>query len=259
MFLNFSSFLKNNKALIMIISMIVLFLGLTAMLIIYFIKQSKVKNRKDLIRHMTTIAIFSTVSIILYLTLKFNLPIFPSFLKVNFSNLPILLGGFLLGPIEGLMIIIIRTIVVLPFSGTFFVGEMADLIISSSIMLASSIIYIKNKTKKGAVIALIASILTWVVIGCVANYFILVPAYVTLFFGGNVEAFLPLLSIIPGVNENNYVIRYVLFGALPFNVMLSLVVCIITYFVYKRLSKLFHMFDEKIYNKKESENEIEEN
>ncbi len=247
MFLNFTDFLKENKAMIMIISMIVLFIALVAMLIIYFIKQSKTKNRKDLIRHMTTIAIFSTLSIILYLTLKFNLPIFPSFLKVNFSNLPILLGGFLLGPIEGLMIIIIRTIVVIPFSGTFFVGELADLIISSAIMLVSSIIYLKNKTRKGAIIALLFSVLTWVVIGCVANYFILVPAYVTLFFGGNVNAFLPLLSVIPDVNENNYVIRYVLFGALPFNLMLSLAVCIITYFVYKRLSKLFHMFDEKVY------------
>ena len=246
MFLSFSDFLKENKAIIMIISMIVLFIALIAMLIIYFIKQSKIKSRKDLIRHMTTIAIFSTLSIILYLTLKFNLPIFPSFLKVNFSNLPILLGGFLLGPIEGLMIIIIRTIVVLPFSGTFFVGELADLIISSSIMLISSIIYIKNKTRKGAIIALVLSVITWVIIGCVANYFILVPAYVTLFFGGNVDAFLPLLSVIPNINENNYVIRYVLFGALPFNLMLSLVVCIITYIVYKRLSKLFHMFDDKI-------------
>ena len=249
MFLSFSDFLKENKAIIMIISMIVLFIALIAMLIIYFIKQSKIKSRKDLIRHMTTIAIFSTLSIILYLTLKFNLPIFPSFLKVNFSNLPILLGGFLLGPIEGLMIIIIRTIVVLPFSGTFFVGELADLIISSSIMLISSIIYIKNKTRKGAIIALVLSVITWVIIGCVANYFILVPAYVTLFFGGNVDAFLPLLSVIPNINENNYVIRYVLFGALPFNLMLSLVVCIITYIVYKRLSKLFHMFDDKIQEK----------
>lgn len=255
MLLNISSFLKENKAIVMIVSMIILFLALVSMLIIYFIKQSKIKNRKDLIRHMTTIAIFSTISIILYLTLKFNLPIFPSFLKVNFSNLPILLGGFLLGPVEGLMIIIIRTIVVLPFSGTFFVGEMADLIISSAIMLVSSIIYIRNKTRKGAILALILSIITWIVVGCLANYFILVPAYVTLFFGGNVDAFLPLLSIIPNVNENNYVIRYVLLGALPFNLMLSLVVCIITYFVYKRLSKLFHMFDDKIYEKSDIEKE----
>ena len=253
MLLNISSFLKENKAIVMIVSMIILFLALVSMLIIYFIKQSKTKNRKDLIRHMTTIAIISTISIVLYLTLKFSLPIFPSFLKVNFSNLPILLGGFLLGPVEGLMIIIIRTIVVLPFSGTFFVGEMADLIISSSIMLVSSIIYIRNKTRKGAIIALILSIITWVLVGCLANYIILVPAYVTLFFGGNVDAFLPLLSIIPNVNESNYVIKYVLLGALPFNLMLSLVVCIITYFVYKRLSKLFHMFDDKIYQNESKE------
>ena len=96
--------------------------------------------------------------------------------------------------------------------------------------------------------------MTWIVVGCVANYLILVPAYITLFFGGNVNVFVSMLEMIPGVNESNYNIRYVLFGALPFNAVLSVGVSIITYLVYKRMSNLFHLFDKKIY-KEELENE----
>ena len=256
MLLDISSFLKENKTAIMFISMAVLLISLILVSVIYFLKKNKIRNRGENIRHMTSIAIFATLSIILYLTLKFNLPIFPSFLKINFSNLPIIIGGFLLGPVEGMIIIIIRTIIVLPFSGTFFVGELADLIISSIILLSSSIFYAHHKTKKGANVAIIIAFFTWVIGACLANYFILVPAYVTLFFGGNVNAFISMISVIKGVNEENYLIKYILFGALPFNALLSLVVCIITYLIYKRLSKFFHIFDKKIY--KEEQDTIEE-
>ena len=254
MFLNFADFMKENKTAIMIIMMILFFVGLIVLSFVYFFKSFKKKKRGEKIRHMTSIAIFATLSIIFYLTLKFSLPIFPSFLKINFSNLPILLGGFLLGPVEGMIIILIRTVAVIPFSGTFYVGELADLIISSAVLLISSIIYVKHKTRKGALVSLAFAALTWIVVGCVANYLILVPAYITLFFGGNVNVFVSMLEMIPGVNESNYNIRYVLFGALPFNALLSLGVSIITYLVYKRMSNLFHLFDKKIY-KEELENE----
>ena len=254
MFLNITDFLKENKTTIMIIMMILFFVGLVVLSFVYFFKSFKEKKRGEKIRHMTSIAIFATLSIIFYLTLKFSLPIFPSFLKFNFSNLPILLGGFLLGPVEGMIIILIRTIVVIPFSGTFYVGELADLIISSSILLVSSITYLKNKTKQGAMLALTFAFLTWIIIGCLANYFILVPAYITLFFGGNVNVFISMLQMIPGVDETNYNISYILYGAIPFNTLLSAGVCLITYLVYKRMSNLFHLFDKRIY-KEELDNE----
>lgn len=258
MFLNLADFIKSHSKSIMYVLIGLFILALVGLFVVFFVKQTQKKNKGDAIRHMTTIAIFSTISVILYETLKFSLPIFPSFLKVNFSNLPILLGGFLLGPVEGMMIIVIRTVIALPSTGTFCVGEIADVIISSSILFVSTAIYNKNKTRKGAIIALVSSMATWVIVGALANYFILLPAYVQLFFGGNVEAFLPLLKVIPNVTATNYTYKYVLFGACPFNLMLSTVVCLVTFFVYKRLSMLFHYFDKKIYvSKNEDENEEE--
>ena len=244
MLLSFYDYLISHKSLFLYISMGVFLILLIVLFVIFYIKKMRSMSRKNIIRHMTTIAIFATLSIIFYLTFKFSLPIFPSFLEINFSNLPILLGGFLLGPVEGMIIIIIRTIIVLPFSHTFFVGELADVIISSSIMLISSIIYFKNKTKKGAIYSLIFSNIVWVTVACLANYVILIPAYITLFFNGDINAFMPLLSVIPGVTEYNYKIKYILFGNLPFNFLLSVTVNVCTYLVYKKLSILFHKFDD---------------
>lgn len=239
---NFVNFIKNNRILFLIIFVFII------SFVLYYIyirnKKSNEKTRKEQIRDMVTISIFASLSIILYLTFKFSLPIFPEFLKINFSNLPIILGAFLLGNKKGLLIVLIRTIIVLPFSGTFFVGELADLIISSSIVIVSTYIYNKNRTLKGAIISLACVCATWIVISALANYFILIPAYVELMFGGNEEVFISLLQVIPDVTVDNYQWKYILFGAMPFNALISVSVCIITFLTYKRLSIIFHKFDE---------------
>ena len=200
-------------------------------------------SRSEKIKNMVTIAIFSSISIFLYLTFKFSLPIFPEFLKFQFSNLALILGMFLLGRKGGITIVLIRTIVVLPFSGTFFVGELADLLIGLAIVFVGAYLYDKNKTKKGAVIALIGISLIWVFVSLLANYFILIPFYINLMFGGNEEVFVLMLQIIPNVTSENYLWKYILFGALPFNALLSIVVCLVTFVSYKRLSIIYHKFD----------------
>ena len=216
--------------------------------IIFLVKSKKNTEKKEIsrgeqIRNMVSVAVFASFSIILYLTLKFSLPIFPEFLKINFSNLPIILGAFLLGRKNGIMIVLIRTIVVLPFSGTFFVGELADLIISLAIVLIGTYIYKKNRTKKGAIISLIVISLTWMLIASLANRFILIPAYIKLMFGGQEEVFVSLLKVIPNITIENYKWKYILFAALPFNAIISISVCFITFITYKKLSILFHKFD----------------
>lgn len=246
MILNFIDYLKENRT-ITIIGFIVLLIVLGFVVVALSKFTKRVKGKRDMITRMVTVAIFATLSIILYLPfMRFPLPFLPSFLEINFSNLPILIGAFLLGPVEGILIIIIKVIILLPFTTTFCVGDVADLIISVSIVLVSSLIYRKHKSKKGAIIALGSTAITWVLVGILANYLILVPAYITLFFGGNESAFISCLSMIPGVNESNYLVKYTLFGVIPFNLIISITVSLITFFVYKKLSVLFHKFDDEI-------------
>ena len=194
-------------------------------------------------------AILSTYATILYMFIKFPLPmLFPSFLDFQVSNLPAIIGGFLLGPVYGSLIVIIRFLIKLPFSSTQYVGELADLIIGLAVVISSSIIYIKNKTRKGALIALTTSTVIWVITSVLLNRYVLVPFYIELFFKGDVNAFVNICKIIPGINEQNYMQKYLVYAVLPFNLLLSISVNLITFLVYKRLSNFIKTYfnDEQV-------------
>lgn len=194
-------------------------------------------------------AILSTLATILYMFIKFPLPmLFPSFLDFQVSNLPAIIGGFLLGPVYGSLIVIIRFLIKLPFSSTQYVGELADLIIGLAVVISSSIIYKKNKTRKGALIALTTSTVIWVITSVLLNRYVLVPFYIELFFKGDVNAFVNICKIIPGINEQNYMQKYLVYAVLPFNLLLSISVNLITFLVYKRLSNFIKTYfnDEQV-------------
>ena len=113
------------------------------------------KNKK-LIDYISKVAIFSALSFILYLFPKFPLPFFPSFLDIQFSNLPAILGGFVIGPLGGCLIVIVRCALklLLGMSTTAGVGEIADLLLGVCVVLSSSLIYKKYKSKRGGFVAL---------------------------------------------------------------------------------------------------------
>lgn len=212
-------------------------------------------KQTKIIKKMSLIAILAAVSFGLYYV-NFPIPfLFPGFLKVNFSNLPILIGGFTLGPVAGSAIVVIRFLIKLPLSDTVFVGEIADLIIGFASVIPAAIIYKYNKSKKGAAMALVISTLFWIASSMIANLFILIPAYIKMFFNGNITAFVSTLKIIPGVTETNYMSKYILWAVIPFNTMISIIVNIITYLVYKRISFIIHSFtgDDLKLSKKQKE------
>lgn len=204
--------------------------------------QEEVKtSRHKKIVWIVMVAIFAALSSILYYFPKFSLPfLFPSFLKIQFSNLPIIMIGFLLGPLAGITTLTIKTLIALPFSKTMFVGEMADFIIGLGVTLSSSLIYKFKHTKKGAILALIVSFLVWIGLAVIANRFVLIPFYLKLYFKDDVSALVGALSIIKNIDESNYLRYYTLFAVIPFNAIIAFVVNIVTYFTYKKLSNLLH-------------------
>lgn len=234
MVLNFIELLTNNKLLVMLLTIIALLVIVAVMWII------KGKKEKITSKKIASLGIFTAFSIVLYF-LKFNLPfIFPSFLEINFSLLPIIIVGFMFGPVEGITVVLLRAIIKIPFTSTFCVGELADALIGIPVVLVSSLIYIKFHSKKGALISLLFGIFTWIFAAVLANYFINVPFFIQLYCNGNVSAFLGALSIIPGVTEENYLIKYLFLAVVPFNGLLSVLVSTVTFLVYKKISILFN-------------------
>lgn len=196
------------------------------------------KTRSEKIKKYATVAIFSALSIGLYY-LRIPFPVF-TFLKMQLSSVPAYIVGFLLGPASGLMVIFIRTAICIPFTSTICVGELADLLIGTAATLTSSLYYLKNKTKTKAAISLTLASVVWVLTAILANVVLLLPFYIRLMFNGNEVAFVNMLaSSASFINENNYVLMYVLVGVIPFNLMISIVSAVVTFLIYKRISKLY--------------------
>lgn len=195
------------------------------------------KKRTQLINKITKIGIFTALSVVLYYV-SFPLPFVPSFLKVNFSMLPIILVAFMYGPLEGSIVVMIRFLLKIPFSHTVMVGEIGDLIIGLITIIPTSLIYQMNRSKKGGVIALILSFVLWVVTGTLSNL-ITIPLYLKLLFKNNTQKLVEMMQIIPGINVENYLSKYLIYGALPFNLLLAFVVCMVTFFLYKYVSNIF--------------------
>ncbi len=173
--------------------------------------------------------------------LETPLPLLPAFLKLDFSNIPALIGGFALGPVAGTAILLVKNLIYLPFSSTMGVGEIADFIISASLVLPASLIYKYHKSRKGAVWAMSAgSALMSLVAGPLMNAFVLVPFYAKLFFDSSVDAIIGIAAAVnPGITS---VWTYILLAVVPFNIVKCFAVCLVTGLLYKPLSPLLHKY-----------------
>jgi riboflavin transporter FmnP len=203
------------------------------------------KMRKKVIKRMCFDAIFAALSIVLYVFgPKFPLPfLFPGFLDVQFSMLPILIATFMLGSFDGLVVVFVRFIVKLLFgSSTMGVGETSDLILSVVVVLIISLVkYLLNKKdnysdKKKGVLKYITLIGSWLIGSLLSNSFC-IPMYCFLWGKENV---MNLIMIFPFVNESNWLIYYFGLAVIPFNLMLSSLVGAITLLVDKHLLHFYN-------------------
>lgn len=194
-------------------------------------------------------AIFGSMSIILYMFPKFPLPIFPSFLEVNFSMLPIAICGFALGPIYGLICVGLRFLGKLLFLGTnsVLIGEIMDLILGVVVVLVISIFYkiLKFKDSVKAIVSLSIGLVFWIITSIILNAFYALPQYLKLFFDGNVDVLVGALKVIPGVDNDNYISKYILFAVIPFNSMLAIAELLVTFLVHKKIRLIYDDRDEK--------------
>ncbi len=187
------------------------------------------------------VAIFSACSYILYL-LNFPLPfLFPSFLEINLSDLPALIAGFSMGPLAGGVVVGVKILLKLPFTSTACVGELADFLNGIAFVLPASFIYRKNKTLRGAILATVLGGLCSVVGAVIINFTFLIKAYAHFFAGGNLDVIIKACkSVYPKINGDNFYAYYICFAVIPFNALRVLAVGVITFLVYKRISKVLN-------------------
>lgn len=218
---------------ITIIGAISLFVGL---LLLYSVVK-KEESRMN-VKQMSMVGIMSAITVILYYFVKFNLPFFPPWLDIQVSELPALITGFAYGPFAGCLVILVRFVLKLPATITAGVGELADLVLGIAVVGISSLIYKKHKTIKGALVATGIGVGVGVVVSCFLNWLVLIPAYIYL-AGFPLDALVGMLSYMPfEVTKENFMLAYVLVGALPFNLVRFILVYALTFLLYKRTHKL---------------------
>ena len=187
-------------------------------------------------REIVTIGMLGAIAVVLML-FEVPLPFAPPFYEIDFSEVPVLIGCFALGPIAGMLIELIKILLNLLINGTATagVGELANFCIGCSFCIPAGIIYKRKKTKKGAMIGLISGTLIMTFLGCFINAYIMLPTYAKAFK-------IPIEGLIEMGTKVNASITdlftFVMFAVVPFNLLKGILVSIIVILIYKKISPI---------------------
>ena len=167
--------------------------------------------------------------------IEFPLPIIPSFIKLDFSDLPELIGAFAYGPLAGVVIALVKNIIHLAVSQSGYIGELSNFMLGAVFSLAAGLIYKRDKTKKGALIGGIIGALCMALISFPANEFIVYPFYYNFMDKnavlGMYQAILPSIKSIE---------QALLVFNVPFTFVKGLLCVAISMLIYKPLSPILH-------------------
>ncbi|KIR02923.1 Substrate-specific component RibU of riboflavin ECF transporter [Lachnospiraceae bacterium TWA4] len=188
-------------------------------------------------KKLTLIGMLGAISAVLMI-LEFPLPIVPGFIKMDFSELPIILGGYLMGPVAGSFIVILKILIKFLFKGTSTagVGEISNMLYAFCYMLPSVLIYRKFlHSKSGAAISMAIGTVVTSIVSIFANFYFTFPAYAKL-FGMSIDA---IVGAGAAINSNIHdLFTMMIFCMLPFNLLKYGLVSLVTFLVYKRLHRL---------------------
>ena len=157
------------------------------------------------------------------------------FAELDFSALPELIGGFILGPIGALEIITVKILLKLVFQGTSsaFTGELCAFILSVAYVLPAVLYYRSHRTKRGAIIGIVIGAVAAVIASVITNIYLIYPFYMTA-YGMNWDAIISMCSaLIPAIDD---IPSLVMLSIVPFNVLSRTLTGVITMLVYKRIS-----------------------
>lgn len=182
-------------------------------------------------KKITRIAVLGAIAFILML-LEFPLAfIAPSFMKMDLSDVPALIGGFAIGPASGVLIQLIKNLLNIFRTSTGGIGELSNFIVGSTFVLVSSIHYHRKKTMKRAYIGLGLGLIAMSALAMVSNYLVVYPLYSKLMIP--METIIGMgQAIIPSIDS---LWDMMVFIVLPFNLIKGAINGIITAFLYKRV------------------------
>ena len=199
----------------------------------------KTTAERSNLRNLVQIGMLGAVSVVL---MMFEIPLFfaPSFYKIALSEIPVLIGTFAMGPVAGMFIELIKVVLHMLFKGssTAGVGDFANFLIGCAMIVPAGLIYKKKHNRTGAIVGMISGTLFMTILGCFLNAYVLLPAYAKAFQ-------MPMDALVGmGTAVNSHitsVTTLVIFAIVPFNLLKGVLVSLIVFLIYKKISPIFHM------------------
>lgn len=190
-------------------------------------------TRQHNVRYMTVTAMLSAVAFAL-MFFEFSIPfLVPSFIQMDLSELPALIGAFAMGPWYGVIICLIKNLIHLLITTTGGVGELSNFILGAAFVLLAGLIYQRKKTKKNAVIGSVLGAVFMALLSVASNYFIVYPVY---------TAFLPMDTILAMYQEilpsADTLLKCLVIFNMPFTFVKGMLSVVITLLIYKHISPI---------------------
>lgn len=187
-------------------------------------------------KHLRAICATGILSALAFVLMLIEIPlsfIIPSFIKLDFSELPALIASFAYGPVWGVAVCLIKNLIHWPIGSTGGVGELSNFLLGAVFVFIAGLIYKIHKSKKSAFLGSALGALVMAVIGIFTNYYIVYPIY---------TAFMPMEAIIgmyqailPSVD--NLWEALIIFNT-PFNIFKGLIDTVICILIYKKLTPI---------------------
>ncbi|MBR6028664.1 MAG: ECF transporter S component [Clostridia bacterium] len=191
------------------------------------------KTKRLPVAYLTRMAVLTALAAVLFLTLE--IPVV-AFYKLDFSNLPVLLGAFAMGPVPGLVILALKVLIHILLKGlgtTMGIGDLADFIMGAAYILPAALLYRRRRTRRNAIIGMVSGTLCMIVVSVLVNWLLLIPVYMTAYHMDLAAIIGMATKTLPFVDTEW---KLLLLVTAPFNLLKGVVISLITYFIYKPLS-----------------------
>ena len=191
-------------------------------------------------KKISIIGVFSALAAVL---MYLEIPLFfvPDFYKIDFSEIPVLICGFVLGPVSAAAseaVKIIIKLIIKPTS-TAFVGEFANFVVGCAFVIPASILYMRLKSRKNAIVSMALGTVISTLTGMFLNAFILLPAFAALYGGMPVEKLIEMgTAVNPAISD---MLTFILLAVTPLNLIKFSLVSVLVFLVYKKISVILKM------------------
>lgn len=194
-------------------------------------------TRKDGVSKVRFIAVTGMLSAIAFILmfLDFSIPIMPSFIKMDLSELPALVATFAFGPLSGICVCLIKNLIHLTMTTTGGVGELSNFLLGVCFVLPAGLIYKKKKNKKNAIVGAVVGAVSMGWLSIIINYFITYPVYYNFMPQDVIVS--AYQAILPSVKS---ILQCLIVFNAPFTFLKGALCSIVTILIYKPLSPILH-------------------